>query len=167
MADLSSISRIIPPSSVRAIVRSNEYYTINRDRAAVALHDGFAVWDTYVEIRPALFVLSLMGMAGSAWVGFNRRHTGWESKALYTSAFIASAIGAYVTRPGAFGGAASATEAEAAAGGGMVGYLDQRAAEIKQTNPMFADMAFERLVHSPGVAPTWQKTDPLIQAFVV
>lgn len=167
MADLSSLSRIIPPSSVRAIVRSNEYYTVNRDRAAVVLNDGFAVWDTYVEIRPALFVLSLMGMVGSAWVGYNRKHTGWESKALYSSTFVASAALAWITRPGALGGAATATEAEQAAGGGMVGYLDDRASELRQQDPFFADHAFERLVKSPGVAPTWQKTDPLIQAFVV
>lgn len=167
MADLSSISRLIPPDTLRTLVRTNENYTVNRDRAAAALHDGFAAWDFYVEIRPALFILSLMGMAGSAWVGFNRRHTGWESKALYSSAFGLSAAMAWVTRPGALGGAASASDAEAAAGGGMVGYLDQRANEIRAEDPNFADEAFNRLVHSPGVDPTWEKTDPLIQAFVL
>lgn len=148
-------------------MRSNEYYATNRDRAAVLLHDGFNAWDVYTEIRPALFVLSLMGMVGSAWVGYNRRHTGWESKALYTTAFCASAGMAWFTRPGIFGGAATATEAEQAAGGGMVGYLDERADTLRAQDPFFADKAFKRLVQSPGVAPTWEKTDPVIQAFVV
>ncbi len=163
---MTSIASFIPPDSIRALARSNEYYNTNRDRAAAALHDGFAVWDTYVELRPALFIVSLMGMVGSAWVGYNRKHTGWESKALYVSAFCASAGLAWMTRPGAFGGAASASDAEAAAGGGMVGYLDQRAAEIREQDPNFADEAITRLINSPGVKPTWDKMDPAIQAFV-
>lgn len=164
---MANIASFIPPGTVRTLVRSNEYYSTNRDRAGAMLHDGFAMWDTYVEIRPGLFILSLLGMAGSAWVGYNRRHTGWESKALYTSSFIASAIVAWITRPGALGGAASASEAEQAAGGGMVGYLDDRVSELKMQDPFFADKAFERLVQSPGIKPTWDRTDPAIQAFVV
>lgn len=164
---MASIASFLPPNTIRTLVRSNEYYSTNRDRAGAALHDGFAVWDTYVEMRPGLFVLGLLGMAGSAWVGYNRRHTGWESKALYATSFVASAALAWFTRPGVFGGAATASEEEAAAGAGMVGYLDGRAAELKQQDPFFADKAFERLVNSPGVKPTWDRTDPAIQAFVV
>lgn len=162
-----SLSSFVSPNNVRALARSNPYYVQNRDRAAVILHDGFSVWDTYVEIRPALFVVSLLGMAGSAWVGYNRRDKGWEANAFYATSFAASALAAWLTRPGAFGGAATATDAEAAAGGGMVGYLDERAEKLKRQDPNFADRAFERLVRSPGVNPTWQKTDPVIQAFVV
>jgi hypothetical protein len=162
-----SFSTLVPPSSVRALARSNPYYAVNRDRAAVVLHDGFSTWDTYVQIRPALFIVSLMGMAGSAWVGVNRRDNGWESNALYSGAFLLSTVTAWITRPGAFGGAASASDDEAAAGRGMVGYLDERAGELRMRDPNFADNAFQRLVNSPGVAPTWQKTDPVIQAFVV
>lgn len=162
-----ALSSFVSPNNVRALARSNPYYNQNRERAGVVLHDGFAVWDTYVEIRPALFVVSLMGMLGSAWVGYNRRGKGWESTALYSTGFVASAVVAWYTRPGVFGGATTATDAEAAAGGGMVGYLDERAQELKHQDPNFTDKAFERLVRSPGVAPTWNKTDPVIQAFVV
>jgi hypothetical protein len=162
-----ALSSFISPSSVRALARSNPSYNQNRERAAVVLHDGFSTWDTYVEIRPALFVLSLMGMVGSAWVGYNRRDKGWESVALYSTGFVASAVTAWITRPGAFGGAATASEEEAQAGGGMVGYLDNRAQEIKLREPNFVDVAFTRLIRSPGVAPSWQKIDPVIQAVVV
>lgn len=164
---MTGIASFIPPNTVRTLVRGNEYYSTNRDRAGALLHDGFAVWDKYVEIRPALFVLSLMGMGASAWVGYNRRHTGWESKALYSSSFIASAVLAWITRPGALGGAATASEAEQAAGGGMVGYLDDRVSALRSEDPLFADKAFQRLVQSPGIKPTWDRTDPAIQAFVV
>jgi len=162
-----SLSSFVSPDNVRAMARSNQYYNQNRERAAVILHDGFATWDTYVEIRPALFVASLMGMLGSAWVGYNRRDKGWESTALYSTGFAVSAITAWITRPGAFGGAATASDAEAAAGGGMVGYLDERAQLLKMREPNFVDASFSRLVRSPGVAPSWNKTDPVIQAFVV
>lgn len=144
-------------------MRSSQHYTVNRERAAAALHDSFATWDTYQEMRPGLFVLGLIGMAGSAWVGYNRKHAGWESKAFYGTTFLASAALAWVTRPSAFYGAASATDE----GAGMVGYLDKRADELRAEDPNFADRAFERLVNSPGVKPTWDSTDPAIKAFVV
>ena len=54
-----SLSRFIPPDTIRAVAQSSPAYTVNRDRAAVLVHDGFATWDTYVSIRPALDVPAL------------------------------------------------------------------------------------------------------------
>jgi hypothetical protein len=164
---VASLASFIPPDTVRAVAQSSPAYTVNRDRAAVVVHDGFSVWDTYVSIRPALFALSLIGMATSGYIGWKRRKLSWEAKAFYGSAFVGSAVAAYITSPWAFGGAATASPAEQAAGGGMVGWLDSKAAKLRMEDPRFADRAFQRLVNSPGVKPTWDTVDPLVKALIV
>jgi len=168
----SLLSNFVNPDSVRQLARANEGYLTNRDRAGAVLHDGLSAYDTYQRFRPALFMLSLAGMAASAYGFWKRKKQGTEAMALYGASFVVSAVGAYVTRPSL--GAPATSEAPPgspadsapAKPGALMGYIDKRVAALKAEDPDFTDKAVDRLVAFPSIKPSWDKVDPMIQAVI-
>lgn len=175
MSALDTIARIVSPDDIRATLRSTPAYEINRDRAAVVVHDGLAAYDTYVQLQPYLFWGSLLGLAASAWAfeKKGRRPDNREAMLMYGGAFALCAATAWFTRPrGApvIADNAPRTAPEEAAPeqeGALIGWLDNRAQELKAEDPAFADRALQRLVNMPGVRTQFQKMNPLLQAAVV
>lgn len=168
---MSFIDQMVSPSDMHNILRGQEAYTVNRERAAAALHDGFAVYDAYDRAKPFLFVAALAGMAASAYAWRKRKDKRPESTVLYALTFAMSAATAVITRPTI--GAAADPNADASASSGpsqppwMVQHLDKRVAELKTFDPDFADKEFQRLVQVPGIKGGWDSLPPLAKAIVL
>ena len=164
----SLLSSSAGSAGVRASLRQSPAYVINRNRVGALLHDGFSAMDTYESLKPALFIGSLLGMAGSGYGLVKRK--GAEAKALYGVLFAISAITAFVTRPTGETVPADASPADAAAApqdAATVGWIDRRVAALEAQDPNFADAAFQRLVQMPGINTQFQQLPAAIQAAVV
>jgi hypothetical protein len=163
----SLLSSSAGSAGVRASLRQSPAYVINRNRVGALLHDGFSAMDTYESIKPALFIGSLLGMAGSGYGLVKRK--GAEAKALYGILFALSAVTAFVTRPGGSSPAdATPEDVEAAPqDAATVGWIDRRVAALEAQDPNFADAAFQRLVQMPGIKTQFVQLPAAIQAAVV
>ncbi len=155
--------------AVRTTLRRSPVYSVNRDRAAAALHDGLSYYDTYQAIKPGLFVASLIGAAASGFGLYKRGHVGPEQKTLYGTGLVVSLVMAWITRPFLTGGPDIPPDAspEAKRSYQLLGWVDQRAAELRAKDPNFADQVFGRVVSMPGIRESFEKADPLVQAIVV
>lgn len=167
MSALDTLSRVVSPDSVRVALRQSPEYVVNRKRAGALLHDGFSAMDTYKSLKPALFLGSLLGMAGSGY-GFAKRKNP-EARVLYGGLFALCAAMAWFTRPGGTPPTDASPEEVAADPGAAstVGWIDQRVAALQEANPNFDDEAFNRLVQMPGIKTQFQQMNPIIQAAVI
>ena len=177
MSALDTLSSVISPDSMRAALRQSPEYVTNRNRVGAILHDGFSAMDTYEQWKPALFIGSLIGMAGSgyAFEKRGRRPKNAEAMVLYGGIFLACAATAFITRPKSAAAKAAAAPADASPAdvaaspgdAGAVGWIDRRVETLSAEDPNFADVAFGRLVQMPGINTQFQHMNPLIQAAVV
>jgi hypothetical protein len=168
MSALDLLSSAGGSAGIRATLRQSSAYVINRNRVGALLHDGFAAMDTYESMKPALFIGSLIGLAGSSY-GLVKR-SGAEAKALYGILFALSAVTAFITRPKGDQTPADASPADAEASpqdAATVGWIDGRVQALVEEDPEFADAAFQRLVQMPGINTQFQQLPVAIQAAVV
>ena len=159
-------------TATKSLVNRSPSVTLYRERAAAALHDGMAAYDTYSALRPWLFYSSILGMIASGYMLYKRRKIGSEAIALYSLTFAVSAATAWFTAP--WGAAAKAqaglppgTPAGDAGGAGLMGYLDQRVAKLKAADPQFADKTIKRFIAMPGVKEEVGKLDPILVSLLV
>lgn len=170
MSALDTVANFVSPDTMRAVLRQTPEYVINRNRAGAILHDGFAAYDTYQAMKPALFIGSLVGAATSGWAfekrGRKPRNT--EAMVMYGAVFALCTTIAWFTRP-----TGDAVPEDAPPNtppsqeGATINWLDRRVSALSDNDPGFADAAFSRLVQMPGINTTFQKMNPLIQAVVV
>lgn len=170
MSALDTLSRAVSPDTVRVALRQSPEYVANRNRVGALLHDGLSAMDTYQQWKPALFIGSLISMAGSGYAFAKRKNP--EARVLYGSLFALSAAIAWFTKP-SLGGAAAPADAspeEVAAApkdAATVGWIDSRVSKLSADDPNFADAAFARLVQMPGISEQFQRMNPVIQAAVL
>lgn len=162
---MASLLSLISPSTVRTVLRASPAYDTNRDRAAVVIHDGLAFMDAYVAAKPFIFAGSLIGLAASLYALWKRKHKGGEAIGVYVFGAAACAGAAYVTAPWPAQPPADPNQTDTT--GGVVSFLDTRAATLRADDPNFADEAFGRLVQLPGIAAGWNSADPAIQAAIL
>ncbi len=156
----------IPPSALRAFLRSQPAYVDNRERAAVVLDQGFKAYDGYVRAKPYLFFGSLISGAFSGYALYKRRKRGTEAVVLHSANLIASIVVAFVTRPGTTPPAPPGTPPQDVASAGVIAALDKKRAALKAQDPQFADHVFNRLAAMPGVREQLSAS-PLVAAAVV
>lgn len=172
MSALDTISRFVGPNDMRNILRNTPAYVKNRDRAAAVIQKGLDAYDSYQKAKPYLFWGSLAGAIASAYCfeKRGRRPDNREAMLLYGGSFALCAVTAFITRPGGKSVPADATPEEIAAAEGdsaLIGWVDQQAEQMRQSNPNFADEVFGRLVEMPGVKTQFRSMNPLIQAAVL
>jgi hypothetical protein len=170
MDALSLLTSAISPDEVRGALQGIPAYEANRNRLAAVVHDGLAAYDTYQQLKPAIFAAALLGLAYTGWKfeTRGRRPKNTEAMWLWGTAAAGCAATAYMTNP--FAAAPVVTDPTTGAQtqtNGLVGYLDSRAATLAAEDPSFADHAFQELVAMPGIAESFQALPPVIQAVVV
>lgn len=120
-----------------------------RRRAAVVAHDGYLAADTWVKARPTVFASSLVGIALSAAGLWFRRKKGPEAVTLYSATLVASAAGAWISRPGQGGAVAPGAapgSAHADRGAQLTAWLDARAKKLDQSEPGWESTALKRVM---------------------
>lgn len=170
---MSWLERALPPSAVCSYLKVSEPYQQQRDRAAILAHKGFAYWDKYQELRPHLFIGSLLftAAAGSMWYfrGFQRVKKGnqriAEAHAIYPLLAALGLAAAYVTRPE---GVLPSREPRITdkSGTGFTSWLDGMVEQERSKNPRFADKAIKRLVDAPAVQHMWGQVPAHAQALI-
>jgi len=151
----------VPPQLLRSYLRQQPAYNNNRERAAVVIGQGLAIYDTWVSLKPALFIAGLVGMAVSGTALYKRRSKGSEAWALYGASFLASAATAWATRPGPSAPAGADSHQF-----DVVAAIDAKRASMHAQNPNFADDVFERVYEMPGVHQELD-ANPLVKAAIL
>jgi hypothetical protein len=167
-----NLSSLISPDTVRSTVRMQPAYTTNRDRVAALAQDGLNALDTYQSLRPYLFWGSLLGAVLSGFAAWKRRGARWETWALYGASCATFSTVAFLTRPGAFGGAPADPDALPSTpenpGPGFMGWVDTRVQKYRrEMGTNFADQVLNKVVNKPSVKPSWNAMDPLVKAVVL
>lgn len=127
-------------SIISAVQSLQSSANLTKRRAAVVAHDGFEAVDTWVAIRPPLFVLGLLGLAGAGMMLWLRRKKGGEALALWGAGFAASGMLAWTCRP------PEDTVAQGSALDETEKYLDSRAAVLDKAEPGWMDVAINRMM---------------------
>jgi hypothetical protein len=156
----------VSPDLLRGFLRQQPAYIDNRERAAVVLDQGFQVYDAWTKAKPAIFIGGLIGMALSGVALYKRRRTGPEAWAMYAASFAASAAATWVARPGTSTPPPPGTLPGEMGAFAVVDAIDKKRAELKRSNPYFADQIFMRLADTPGVREQLN-ANPLVKAAVV
>ncbi len=141
MTSIADFVKTIPLSTIAQVAASTAAPQMKR-RAAVVAHDSFRLVDGYIEARPTIFYGSLMASAAAGAMAVKRRSHGVEAVAAWSIVAMVSAGVAWVTRP---------TPATTAAQGRppleqVNAWLDQRAAQLDQSEPGWQDRALVRLL---------------------
>lgn len=142
---------------------------VNRERAAVLARQGFAAYDAWSAIRPALAIGGAIGVAASVTMLIKRRKTP-EAVALYALTLALSAGALVASKPLdllGFGGKPSPTKPSAggavaaAPSGSFLDWLDKKRASYTAEDPQWADRTMNRVKALPAVQDVI-KQQPLI-----
>jgi hypothetical protein len=162
---IPSVLSLVPPDSVRNMLRSSPAYVQNRDRAAAMLAEGFDYADAYERWRPWINGGSIAGMALSAFMLWKRRKKGAEAWAVWGTSFAANATVFWFTMSPL--GSTPGEPKPASSDSGMIGWVDKKVAERKAEDPNFADAVFIRAINLPAIQPSWAEAPPLVQAVII
>lgn len=171
MSALDLLSSVVNPDEVRGALQSVPAYEVNRNRLGAVVHDGLAFYDTYQQVKPAIFVAACLGFLYTGWKFETRGRRKSNAEAMWLWGTAAAACGgvAWVTRPdiGTSATVDPTTGATTAPPNGLVTFLDGRVATLSADDPNFASNALAELVAMPGISEDFQALPPIIQAVVV
>lgn len=164
---LSNLFQQNAPAPLRNLQSSApiDLIRVNRERAAVLAKQGFAAYDTWKAMRPALAIGGAIGIVGSAVMLFKRRKTP-EAVALYTLTLALSAGALYVSRPLDLMGFTTPEPTppnDPAASNSFVQWLDQKRSDYAADDPRWVDRTMSRVRSLPAVQSAIQQ-QPLIAA---
>lgn len=139
-------------NALAEVVATNQTFLQNRARAAAVTQMAYNGMALYTQWQPFLFMASLSGALGSAYLLYARRARGAETVALWSVAALAAAGVAYFTRPAFLRATPTVDPATTSTPvmAQILGYLDNQVATYTAESPGWEGAILEQVAADFG-----------------